>query len=157
MKDWYAQLTQREQLSLLAMAVALGIYLVYMVLVAPLGSAREALSQQNESVAGSLQRVDGLVSRIQSARKSGGKASGRRNLTTLINRSTAALSLQVTRLQPNSRGEIQVRFEGVSFDDLLRWLHQIEYRESLLVKEVSITQAGTAGRVSATIRVAQAA
>ena len=31
-----------------------------------------------------------------------------------------------------------------------------EYRESLLVKEVSITQGGSTGRVNATVRLAQA-
>ena len=157
MKNWFVQLTQREQLSVLALALAVGIYLVFKLLVSPLGGARDQLALQNESAAASLQRVDGLVSEILSLRDSGAKSVGRRNLTTLINRSTAAVALEVTRLQPNSRGEIQVRFEDASFDDLLRWLHRMEYTENLLVQEVSITQAGAIGRVNATVRVAQAA
>lgn len=156
MKEWYTQLTQREQLSLLLMAGIVACYLAYTVLVAPLSAARAEKLEQNEAIAASLQRIDGLVSQVLVARKGGVKAGAGRNLTALINRSTAELGLQVTRLQPNSRGEIQVRFEGVPFDTLLRWLHQLEYRESLLVKEVSITQTGVQGRVSATIRVAQA-
>jgi hypothetical protein len=32
----------------------------------------------------------------------------------------------------------------------------MEFREGLLVREVSITQAGSAGRVNATVRIAQA-
>lgn len=156
MKSWYSQLTQREQLSLLLMGLALGLYLVYVLMVSPLNGARDQLARQNEGVAESLQRVDVMVSQIMTQRNSGAPGRQRRNLTTLINRSTAAMDLQVSRLQPNSRGEIQVRMEGASFDDLLAWLHQVEHRESLLVREVSITQAGTAGRVNATIRLAQA-
>ncbi len=127
-----------------------------MVLVAPLGSARDNLAQQNRGVAESLQRVDVMVSQILALRESGGSAAGNRNLTTLVNRSTASLGLQVARLQPNNRGEIQVRFEGAAFDDLLSWLHQMEMRESLLVRELSVTQGGTPGRVNATSRLAQA-
>lgn len=156
MRNWFAGLTQREQLSLLLMGLAVGLYLVYVLLVSPLGQARDQLLTQNRGVAESLQRVDVMVSQIMTLRDSGVASKQRRNLTTLINRSTAAASLQVSRLQPNSRGEIQVRMEGAAFDDLMGWLYQVEHRENLLVREVSITRAGTAGRVNATIRLAQA-
>ena len=57
---------------------------------------------------------------------------------------------------PNSRGEIQVRFEAAEFDDLLQWLYEMESVEGLLVREASITQTGSSGRVNATVRLAQA-
>ena len=156
MKAWFAQLEQREQLSLLVLAVALGLYLVYVLVWSPLDRQRDQLALQNQGVASSLQRVDAMVSEITQLRGSGGRGNQRRNLTSLINQSTARLELQVNRLQPNSRGEIQVRLEGAAFDDLLLWLHEMEYREALLVREVSITQSGTVGRVNATVRIAQA-
>ena len=156
MKAWFSQLEQREQLSLLVLGFALGLYVVYMLVWSPLDRQRDQLALQNQAVASSLQRVDTMVSEITQLRGSGGRTSQRRNLTSLINQSTARLELQVNRLQPNSRGEIQVRLEGAAFDNLLLWLHEMEYRESLLVREVSITQSGTVGRVNATVRIAQA-
>jgi len=101
----------------------------------------------------------GLTSAIaepRAVRESDARPGRQRNLTSLINQSTARQALQVSRLQPNSRGEIQVRLESAAFDALLAWLYELEYREGLLVREVSITQSGTSGRVNATIRVAQA-
>ena len=156
MKAWFLQLNQREQMSLLALGFALALYLLYMFIWSPLDNARDSLQVQNQGVAGSLQRVDAMVSEILQLRDSGTQTSSRRNLTSLINRSTSRLQLQVTRLQPNSRGEIQVRMENAAFDDVLLWLHEMEYREGLLVREVSITQAGPTGRVNATVRIAQA-
>jgi general secretion pathway protein M len=156
MKDWLQQLNQREQVSLLALGFALAAYLLYMLVWSPLDGMRDRLQVQNQVVAGSLQRVDAMVSEILQLRDSGTQTHSRRNLTTLINQSTSRLQLQVTRLQPNSRGEIQVRLENAAFDDILLWLHEMEYREGLLVREVSITQAGTVGRVNATVRIAQA-
>lgn len=156
MRTWFDGLTQREQLSLLLLGVALALYLVYTLLVAPLDAARDELVRQNHRVAESLQRVDVMVSQIMALRESGAGAAGKRNLTTLVNRSTADLNLQVARLQPNNRGEIQVRFEGAGFDDLLSWLHRMEMRESLLVRELSITQGASPGSVNVTVRLAQA-
>jgi general secretion pathway protein M len=156
MNAWFTQLKQREQLSVLALVLAVGLYLLYRLAWAPLDAGREQLEIQNRAVASSLQQVDAMVSEILQLREGGAHSSTRRNLTSLINQSTSALNLQVSRLQPNSRGEIQVRLEGAAFDDLLAWLNQIEYREGLLVREVSITQAGTVGRVNATVRIGQA-
>ena len=158
MKNWFLQFNQREQLSLLVLGFALGMYLLYMLVWSPLAGQRDRLEAQNRSVAASLERVDVMVSEVLQLRAVEGRSSGgrQRNLTSLINQSTARLQLAVTRLQPNSRGEIQVRFESAAFDDLLQWLNEMESREGLLVREASITQAGSSGRVNATVRLAQA-
>ena len=156
MSAWFLKLEQREQLSLLALVGVLVLYVLYMFVWSPLHNMRDDLAQQNRGVAESLQRVDAMVSEVMQLRDSDRQVGTRRNLTSLINRSTSRLQLQVSRLQPNSRGEIQVRMEGAAFDDLLGWLHDMEYREGLLVREVAVTQGGAVGRVNATVRLAQA-
>ena len=156
MKEWFAGLNQREQMSLLLLGFAVGLYLLYTVAWAPLDEKRTQLALQNQGVAQSLQRVDAMVSEITSLREGGGTDAAARNLSALVNQSTGRHGLQVSRLQPNSRGDIQVRLENAAFDDLLAWLDDIENREGLLVTEVAITRSGTAGRVNASIRIAQA-
>jgi len=155
-KEWFAGLNQREQLSLFVLGIALVLYLLYLLAWAPLAQRREELALQNESVGESLQRVDAMVSEIMRLREGGVASTARRNLTSLVNQSTGRHGLQVSRLQPNSRGDIQVRLENAVFDDLLAWLDDVENREGLLVTEIAITRSGTTGRVNATIRIAQA-
>ncbi len=155
MKQWFTGLTQREQLSLLIMGLAVALYLAFVIFIAPLSQARDRMVVQNRGVAESLQRVEVLVSQISHLRETGNGSSTNRNLTSLVNRSTSSYQLQVNRLQPNSRGELQVRLENAVFDDLIAWLYQVEYKEGLRVLETSITQAGTVGRVNATVRLAQ--
>jgi len=155
-KEWFAGLNQREQLSLFVLGIALVLYLLCMLAWAPLAQRREELAVQNESVGESLQRVDAMVSEIMRLREGGVASTARRNLTSLVNQSTGRHGLQVSRLQPNSRGDIQVRLENAVFDDLLAWLDDVENREGLLVTEIAITRSGTTGRVNATIRIAQA-
>jgi len=155
LKDWFAGLNQREQMSLLVLGFALGLYLVFMLVWSPLAERRAQLELQNQGVAQSLQRVDAMVSEILSLREGGAASTDERNLTALVNQSTSRHNLQVSRLQPNTRGDIQVRLENALFDDLLAWLDDVENREGLLVTEVAITPAGNPGRVNVSIRIAQ--
>jgi type II secretory pathway component PulM len=155
MKAWFARFNQREQLSLVALVASLVLFAIFHLVWSPLSTARDSLEVQNQGVAQKLVRVDAMVSEIMQLRASGGAAAGKQNLTSLVNQTTGYRNLAVTRLQPNSRGELQVRFEAVSFDDLMAWVHDMEYREALVVRELSITQAGSSGRVNCTIRLAQ--
>lgn len=155
MKEWYEGLNQREQVSLLVLGIVLALYLLYALLWSPLADERDELIVQNSNAAQSLQRVDAMVSEIMRLRDEGGPNIARRNLTALVNQSTARHSLEVSRQQPNSRGGIQVRLENAAFDDLVAWLDQLENREGVLVTEVAITQTGNSGRVNATVRIAQ--
>ena len=156
MKEWFAQLNQREQVSLLVLALALALYLLYMFVWSPLDARREQLALQNTAIAESQVRVDAMVSQLLQLREGGAKTGVQRNLTSVINESTGRFQLPVMRLQPNSRGEIQVRVENASFDDVLKWLHEMEYGKGLLVREASVTPANSAGRVNVTVRIAEA-
>lgn len=155
MNQWFERFNVREQLSLLALAIALLLYLAYMLLWKPLDVQREDMQARNAATAVSLQRVDGMVSEILALRANEGGSSQRRNLATVVNQTTAEAGLAVSRLQPNSRGEIQVRLEGVEFGALAGWLYEVEYSQALIVREVSLTQSGSAGRVDATVRLGQ--
>ena len=156
MKEWFSQLNQREQLSLVLLIVALLLYLLYILILVPLKSEREQLIAQNIAVIESQGRVDAMVSQLLQLRQGGAKGGVKRNLTSVINQSTSRLQLPVIRLQPNTRGEIQVRIENASFNDVLKWLHEMEYTESLLIREVSVTPAAAAGRINITVRIAEA-
>ena len=156
MKEWFSQLNQREQLSLVLLSVALLLYLLYILVLAPLKTEREQLKVQNSAVTESQGRVDAMVSQLLQLRQGSAKGGAKRNLTSVINQSTSRLQLPVIRLQPNSRGEIQVRIENASFNDVLKWLNEMEYTESLLVREVSVTPAAAAGRINITVRIAEA-
>ncbi|GAB3287066.1 type II secretion system protein GspM [Parahaliea aestuarii] len=155
MNQWFARFSAREQLSLLVMAIALLLYLAFMLLWKPLDARRDDMQARNAATAASLQRVDTMVSEILALREGGDGAPQRRNLTSLVNQTTAAAGLAVSRLQPNSRGEIQVRFEGVEYAALAGWLYEVEFGQALLVRELSLTQSGSAGRIDATVRLGQ--
>jgi len=150
----FLSLTRREQIYVLIMVAVVGLWLLYQLGLAPASSARQQLVENNRAAIALLARVDAKATELISLRElSKNQNSG--SLVSAVSRSSELAGLPVRRLQPNSRGEVQVRYEGVNYDDLARWLHQIELVEGLLVVEASITQAGRSGGVNASVRVAR--
>jgi len=155
MKNWFLELTRREQLYLLVLAAVLVLWVVFQLLLAPAAAQRDQMMDNNRNAAALLARVDVKVSQLIALRsEAGSKAVG--SLSATITRSTELAELSVRRLQPNSRGEVQVRFESVDYDALVTWLHRIETVEGLVIIDASIAQAGRSGGVNATVRLAEA-
>jgi len=153
-KAAFLSLTRREQIYVLIMVAVVGLWLLYQLGLAPASSARQQLVENNRAAIALLARVDAKATELIALRElSKNQNSG--SLVSAVSRSSELAGLPVRRLQPNSRGEVQVRYEGVNYDDLARWLHQIELVEGLLVVEASITQAGRSGGVNASVRVAR--
>ena len=71
MKEWFAQLDQREQMSVLALGVVLVLYLLYMLVWAPLDEKRDQMALQNSAIAESQVRVDAMVSELLQLRANG--------------------------------------------------------------------------------------
>lgn len=156
MKQWFLRFTPREQLALLLMASAVTLYALFMLIVAPLAAAREEMVSRNAATAELLARVDGMAAEISALRETneGRPAAAQRNLTALVNSSAERYGLRPSRLQPNSRGAVQIRFEAAPLAALLRWVHDLEVSRGLAVEELSMSQTASAGTVSVTARVA---
>jgi len=156
MKQWFLRFTPREQLALLLMTAAVTLYALFMLLVAPLGKARDDMASRNDATAELLARVDGMAAEISALREAdqGRPRGAQRNLTALVNSSAERYGLRPSRLQPNARGAVQVRFEAASLAALLRWIHDLEANRGLAVEELSMSQTSSAGMVSVTARIA---
>ena len=155
MKAWFLKYTLREQLALLAMAAAVILYLVFVLALKPMSNARTELARVNVETASQLQRVDAMAAQILSLRAAGASTrSSRRNLSALLNQSAERFALSITRLQPNSRGAVQLRIERAPLESLLRWIHMLETQEAIAVEELSFSQTSDSGVVSASLRLA---
>lgn len=155
MKQWFLNFSTRDQLALLILGAALALYLLFFLAIQPLAMAVAQMETTNQATEETLQRVDRTASQILALREAAPVVSRSRNLTVLLNSGAEAAGVRISRLQPGSRGSVQLRIESVSFDALLRWLHQLEYGDGLLLEELSVSQSGAPGFVGATLRVSQ--
>jgi type II secretory pathway component PulM len=136
------------------LAAVLGFWVFIQAIFVELDGRRERLTASNEVLVLKLSRIDLKVEQLAALRSAGGGVQV--NLTRTLSQLSEALGLSVKRLQPNSRGEVQIRFEGVAFDGLLQFLEQIEGSSGLVVIDGSISSAGNNGGVNATLRVSGA-
>ena len=152
MRQWFQSLPSRDQIALMALVAALGLWLFVQLIFIELDGRRDRLTQGNQALAEKLMRVDLKVEQLAALRAGGG---GQKvNLIRTLSQASEAKGLAVKRLQPNSRGEVQIRFEGVAFDNLLQFLEQIEGVSGLAVLDATVSSAGRNGGVNATFRVA---
>ena len=133
------------------LVAVLGVWMFIQVIFVELDGRRQRLTAGNEALASTLSRIDLKVEQLTALRADGGGVQV--NLTRTLSQLSETLGLPVKRLQPNSRGEVQIRFEGIAFDGLLQFLEQIEGSSGLVVVDGSISSAGNNGGVNATLRV----
>ena len=153
-RQWFTSLGARDQIALMILASVLGLWVFIQAIFVELDGRRERLTASNEALVLKLSRIDLKVEQLAALRSAGGGVQV--NLTRTLSQLSETLGLSVKRLQPNSRGEVQIRFEGVAFDGLLQFLEQIEGSSGLVVIDGSISSAGNNGGVNATLRVSGA-
>ena len=152
-RDWFTDRPRREQLYLLLMVFAVGVWLIVQLIMLPASAAKQQMARNNELASEVLTRVDAKATRLIALR-SATESSDRSSLTAAISRISKLEGLVVRRLQPNSRGEVQVRFESIEYDALVKWLYRLEVTEGLLVIDAAIVRGSGSGGVNATMRVA---
>jgi type II secretory pathway component PulM len=157
MLRWFLLQQHRDQVVLALGALVIVLVAGYRLLWFPIVEKQQRLQEQNLATAEALHRVENMAGQIVALKQAGagsGASGSGGNLSQLVTTRSARFALKVSRMQPNSRGEIQVRFDDASFSGLLSWLHQLEVNDGVEVRELALTQTGAAGLVNATIRVA---
>ena len=152
MRAWFAAQSPRDQMALMLLTGFLFLFVLFQFALSPAGEACRQMADNNDAASAQLSRVEMKVSQLLSLRESG-DAGASQNLSSTLSAAAQNAGLVVKRLQPNSRGEVQVRFEGVDFDALLQWLETVEGNEGLRIVDASLSDAGRSGGVNATLRV----
>lgn len=152
MREWFNAQTQRDQIALIALVGAVVLYSLLTFAVLPASEARSQMATNNTAAMAQLGRVEAKVSQLLDLRANS-ESGQNQNLSSTLSAAAQNAGLTVKRLQPNSRGEVQVRFESVEFDALLQWLQTVEGNEGLRIVDASVSDAGRSGGVNATLRV----
>lgn len=147
-------LKRREQLALIVCAVFVALFLMFNVVIKPLASARKTLSVSNEANMAIVGNMRQLADEVLAQRRSGGGSSRvNGNLTQVVDASARRNKLITSRLQPGNDNDLTVRLDNQDFDNVMRWLHQLEGEMNLSVKEFSVTPTNTVGLVNVSIKV----
>lgn len=148
------QLSMRDQAMLAVLAGVLVLYALYQALWHPLAMANQRLENQNAAARKSLSAVTQMTAELRSLQQSNTASANQptENLTQLIDRTVAANGLRMSRFQPGSGGDVQVRLDNMSFDQVLRWLNELEAGQGVTIRELVIAPGSATGLVSVSAR-----
>lgn len=142
---------RREQVMLLACALAVSLYLLWLVVLAPIQSKRDQLLAANTSSAQALGRVQIMTAQIQQLRSQGNAANGA-NISGVIDSSLRANGLNMSGFQPGANGEVRVRLERAAYEPLMQWLYEMEFNQGISVSDLSIASTNDIGQVTVNVR-----
>ncbi len=148
------QLSMRDQGMLALLAGALALYVLYQVLLHPLAAANQRLENQNATAQKSLAAVTQMAAQLRVLQQTQTQTTSAQNenITQLVDRTVAANSLRMSRFQPGSSGDVQVRLDNMPFDQVLRWLNELEATEAVTIRELVIAPGSATGLVNVSAR-----
>jgi general secretion pathway protein M len=150
LNDWLATLAPRERLMVLAGAVVVAIGILYFGIWSPLSRAhiqRAAALDSARNVATRLETAAALVQRSSH----GGAANRSVSLLSAIDQSSKSpvLGKAPSHIQPEGDKNVNVWVEDVPFDNLVRWLADLELRFGIVVQTADIERQSGVGLVNA--------
>ena len=152
MKQWYAGLNSRERLIVSGGVIVLGFIFVYLLIWEPLVSKRAQLQTSVEAQRNTYVWMQSAASQIK---KLSGRSNARKkhtgSLLGTINK-TAKTTLRgaiLKRVEEDRQQGVRVWIERVAFDDLMRWLGQIQQQYGIRVSSIVSERHTKTGRVNA--------
>lgn len=145
MKAWWQQLNSREQRLVMVMSVLISIFILYSLIWQPLNEniANKKLKVERQQAL--LTWVAENTQRYQQAKRNGG-SSNSASLSSIVNRTSRANNITITRMQPQG-DDLQVWIDEISFNQLLTWLEKLASRDGLQVKNIDLSLADQQGVV----------
>ncbi|MFT5082173.1 MAG: general secretion pathway protein M [Lentisphaeria bacterium] len=155
-KEWWAQASTRDQIALLFCAIAVALYLLFFVVLGSMQGKLDAELTKSAAQRAALERVRGLAAQVI-AQKAGGAASAasKVKIESLVQQSLTPNNLQVASMSASGNTGVRLRFDDARFENILKWLHQMESSHELRIKDLSVAIGSTPGTVTVNLRMDQ--
>lgn len=153
--DSISQFNRREQTLLFAGAILIGLYLLWLLVLAPLQHKRDKLVTTNLATEASLGRVQLLASQLQNLSQQSLQTGGDDNINGVINASLGENGLAMSTFTPGAGGEVRVRIDKANSEALMQWLYDLENKHHIAIHELNISAANDPGQVAVTLRLAK--
>lgn len=143
LKLWWASLQPREQQLVSIAAVFLGIGAFYWLLWQPLHHSRITQQQAAENARAQL---IWLQTQLPKLSQQSGNLRTSASLTEVVSQTSRNFQVQVSRMQPQNE-QLQLSLEDIAFDQLLRWLHELQYQHGIRLIQLDIATSDIPGQV----------
>lgn len=153
--DSISHFNRREQTMLFVGVSLVLLYVLWLVLLAPLQHKRDRLISSNIATEQTFGRVQLLVSQMQNlSQQSNQSGAEGDNINGVINASLNENGLSMSNFTP-SGGEVRVRIDKANAESLLQWLFDLETKHHIAIRELNIAVSNDPGQVAVTLRLAK--
>ncbi len=149
-KNWYAGLNQREKTMVLALAIASLLLLLTLLVVTPLKRYQANLKADRDAIASQVGSLKQQVAVLQG----GSRPVSKQPLNQLVNQTASQFGLKLSNIQERKRNqEIILRLDDVEFDNLIRWVSDLEQAKGLFIENIRVSNTDAIGKVDVSLKV----
>lgn len=141
--SWWQSLQQREQRLVAGAGIVLLVGVFYWLLWQPVHQGHAAQQQRLQSAERQLQQLQRLAPQLTSkapVSRTGG------SVAQIISSSARTNGISVSRMQPQNE-QLTLVLDDVSFDNLLSWLHTLQYQHGVKLVSLDLATADKPGLV----------
>lgn len=152
MKDWYANLDQREKRLISVAAVMLGLLLLYTGVWKPVSSEYRRLGNSVSEKEKTLAEMEVLAVQAKQLQRSARNSAhmNKGSLLGTIDRTAKSNGLgdALKRVRPEGENKASVSLEGAQFDKVIGWLEKLQRLQGISIVSSSIETQEESGLVS---------
>ena len=152
LKQWWIQLSSRDQMAVFALSVVVFIYILYAAILKPVHGMKAKQQRSYHAAQQNLDKVRTLAAKWTNRDQGSVGGGGSASIVEIVDRSLRENGLRLSGMQPSGSGNVRLRLEQVKFDDLLPWLHEMEVVKGMQVKDLSVAMGSDPGIVSVNVR-----
>jgi len=151
-KQFLDQLNERERNMVYAAAVFLLVFLPYQFIWAPFTNSIDELGKRVEIQEQDLLWMQARVPEVrQLGATANSKQGGTQSIYAVVEKTARQEFGSDIRVQQEGKEGIRIVIKDTSFDDLLIWLDNLQFRHSAFIKEFKVDREKGVGRVKASI------
>jgi len=150
--EWWEQASTRDQLALLIGGGFLVIYILFMAVLSPVSEMREKELIKNNALRASLENVRELAAKVVARTNGGAKVSQGASIENVVQQSVSTHGLDVASMNASGKTGVRLRFEEARFENVLKWLYEMEVGQNMKIKDLSVATSSTAGLVTVNLR-----
>ncbi len=148
-------LPERDRFALTALAVFVGIALIYFLVWTPVVkwvNQAELRYQNKQALIHWIEQNRPALMAAQGNQSNGAVAARKgRSVLSIVNDAARNQTLAIKRVEPKNAHELRVWMESVDFNAVLKWLHILDERYGIRATTVSLDKDKKPGLVTATI------
>ena len=153
MMNYWQQLKPRERMLVTIGGVIFSVLMLFILVLEPLTEKVDKLTVTVEKQKAQVQWLKKTAGEVKLLQKSGSGSGNRRqgqSLLVLVDRTSKSgkLGKSISRIEPDGSARVRVWLENAGFDDLTRWLAQLETKYNILVESAVVDKTGSVGRVN---------